>query len=110
MHMFKTARDYLFPPFPPLGMRAQGWLKSDLARRMEPCDYNAVYLFNRKETPMPTPQPAPVSDLNVALAKLADAMASELTDLQNAISAAERGDVTDAVTNLNNLVGELKQS
>lgn len=59
---------------------------------------------------MSAPQPAPVSDLNDATAKLADAMAAELTALQRAITSEDEGDRDTAVTKLNHLVGELKNS
>lgn len=60
---------------------------------------------------MSAPQPAPAAAYNDAVAKLADAMASELTDLQTALPPLTTPEAVEtAVTNLNNLVGELKQA
>lgn len=57
-----------------------------------------------------SPKPAPVSDLNDATAKLADALAGEMTALQAALTYDVKDDIKVAVTTLNHLIGELKNS
>lgn len=59
---------------------------------------------------MSAPQLAPVSTLNDAIAKLADAMAGAMTDLQTALTEVDKPGVETAITTLNHLIGELKQS
>jgi hypothetical protein len=111
--MLRTIQAHLFPRFPPLTPRALGWLASEL-RHPEPmppwfvgaAPYGGFFM----PAAVTAPQPAPVSAFNDATAKLADAMAAELTALQKAITADIEDDIKAAVTNLNNLVGELKQS
>lgn len=65
-------------------------------------------------------QVAALSDLNSAISNLADAVAGEITALQNAITQAQTNganiqpddsaQIEAAVTNLNNLTAELKNS
>jgi hypothetical protein len=99
---------------PPLNPRAAAWLAGELGHPLpwwNPWDVQALPLTSYKGYFfMPAPQPAPVSAFNDATAKLADAMAGAMTELQTAMTTVDKPAVEHAIADLNNLIGELKQS